>query len=82
MTLTNAKEILAKRLKFGDPKQILATNVIDAFERDALVQCPTCDGRGHTDSKVCGECGQRVEKKCSECEGSGEVADVSAVGLL
>jgi RecJ-like exonuclease len=67
MTVADARKLIAAGpLKFGDPEQIAAVDLIaraDAVKGET-VECEQCNGDGE-----CLHCGA----ECTECEGQGDV---------
>jgi hypothetical protein len=80
LTVEDARKLLRPPLRFGDPQQIEAVQLLESLEtlRNIMgasarypdyVNCPECDGSGRS---VCPNCGWR-NSECEECQGRGRI---------
>jgi len=80
MPLIDVIRALLRPLRFGDPDQIKAVDMLGEVQAciEAIEacphrhrRCPTCKGTGEADCE-CLECGNLHYAKCYDCEGTGE----------
>lgn len=81
MTLTEAREAVSGKLKFGDDSQVQAKRFLDELDEMLILLgganaalCTLCGGKGCVPHCDCGQCGEDDWlDQCPCCEGCGFV---------
>ena len=74
LTVLSARHIAKQPLKWGDRTCLAAVALIctlDAAQARGPIKCSACGGEGIKHC-TCGECGSDYDRKCRECDGTGD----------